>query len=198
MTDTARTDTQTLSDIAARLERIEQQLQTPTLPPSTPQKETPARQNKPVNRTVLAGTFALIGFKGIGFIGAKLGLAVDAIRAYATGGKEAVGELFQLLFGVGKNQSLNEIGQRVKWTLLVGGVSSVVGLIGGAVLGWSRGDRIDNPGDLLAHPIESMKKIFAKDTVTGTASPMPKAGAANLHALRYDGRVETAGKQKAL
>ena len=40
------------------------------------------------------------------------------------------------------------------------GIAGAIGAAIGAVVGWTRGDRLDDPYDLIKHPIESIKKIF--------------------------------------
>lgn len=78
---------------------------------------------------------------------------------------------FQKLFALLETDFLKEIGMK---TLIWGGVGAAIG----GIIGWARGDRINDVHDLIKHPVDSLKKIIGlkpKDPEPEVALVMPKA-----------------------
>lgn len=100
--------------------------------------------------------FGLIGAKLGGIIGAKIG----AIKHFMSSeNKRAMAEITNAAVPDGKKvyATIEEfVKVSGKWAL----IAAIPGAIGGAWLGWKRGDRIEHPGDIITKPFESLGKIF--------------------------------------
>ncbi len=126
---------------------------------------------KATSRTVLALIFAALGAKVGGIVGGKAGFIRAAMRKPEEAEKTA-----ETVAKYTKNRSFIPEGYEhyIKDTVAYGAISSVIGGIGGAILGWTRGNRIENPGDLLSKPIESIGKIFGPEPEKTDVSPHNK------------------------
>lgn len=145
------------ASIEDRLERIEQLIITS----NKPVKEKDS-SDKTLGKGTLAAAFGFFGFKASALIGGKLGLLADLSTAGYKYGIAGIEELARFSFGIDKKLANDNKQYKVsfKWTLIGAAVASIIGAIGGALIGWNRGDRLDKSSDLLTHPIESLKKIF--------------------------------------
>lgn len=139
-----------LNGIRHSLEHIGQRLdKSPVLgePVLTEEERTKQEANKNQNRHASKVALAL----GFGFLGAKLGGLLGAKSGY----------LRNMLRTKPENQALEELDPHLIGDLvLFGGAGTLAGAGAGAALGWARGDRIENPGDLISKPIESFQKII--------------------------------------
>jgi hypothetical protein len=186
-------------DIPARLDRIEQSLaeiikHDPNIPKPDPNKD------KTGNRLLLAGAFALVGWKLGGLPTGKVGLLMDTFRGYKRGGFWEAITVFNVLLP--SNWEKEKVLVNYKYMLPLVAVGSAVGIVAGAILGVLRGDRLDKASDLFSHPIESLKKIFgpdpkkkkeaeqkAKEAGSDSASGEIRLNANAVSTIRHDGKL---------
>lgn len=162
---------------------------------------TPPKDKKNLEtRALLALAFAYIGLKP-----SYIGTAIDArelLRDEPTFGaklKATVnGALFkktwkQVMDNVRKNPEATSLGKwaigtkslfkAFKYTAIIG----IPGAVAGAVLGWTLGDRAGSPGEVINHPIDSMKRMFGpkqsepQATGTTTIQAAPVSQSADSH-----------------
>lgn len=108
---------------------------------------------KNTSRVAVTGALALIGFKLGGLIGGKLGFVYNLFKDSSFSKiEESNTKLFE--------QSLTGQFKHIGIGALIGGAIGTV-LLG--IVGWTRGDRIKDPGDLIKHPFESLGKIFGEE-----------------------------------
>lgn len=164
-----------LDGIETRLKHVEAQ--------TTPAKQNPAHTG--ANKATVAATFALIGFKLGAFFLGKIGfLLVDHPRAYRRGGVKAVGELWSNMITFGGGKKPEHLVGDYKYMAIGLATGSILGPIVAGAIGWMRGDRLEKPGDLFTHPIDSLGKIFGpppkkdmpKERGEAQASTKPQAG----------------------
>lgn len=125
--------------------------------PNHPKKES----GKATSRTVLALVFGGLGFKVGSIAGGKLGL----LRAMLRKPEEVEKAAEVMTEKYSKYKALIPPGfeHYMKDIIAYGAIGSIAGTAGGALLGWTRGNRIENPGDLLSKPIESFGKILGPE-----------------------------------
>ncbi|MFO0109662.1 MAG: hypothetical protein ACK52W_03905, partial [Alphaproteobacteria bacterium] len=174
--------------VEARFQRIETILEkiANRIEAGTDSKQSSTDQNSSISGDVpkskslfvLAGVFGVIGLKLVGLIGAKIGAVFD-VGGLWKGSKATKSILRDGLL------SKEDYLKYFRFTLIGSAIGSVSGAIGGAALGWTRGNRLKEPGDLLKHPIESLNVIFSnkenKTSVIGTSSPQPKITSNRVH-----------------
>lgn len=148
------------ADIEQRLEHIEKLIT--NLNNKFPEKDS---SKEKASKEIVAASLGFAGFKLGGILGAKLGLLTDLLSAGFKYGFDGIEELARFSVGLQKNLTNENKYFKVsfKWTLIGGAISGIVGAIGGAFIGWHRGDRLDKSSDLLTHPIESIKKLLKKE-----------------------------------
>lgn len=154
---------ETAEKIDSRLESIDKSLKKLSGLDKEEKKKADKEENKATSKTAVSLTFAAIGFKLGGVIGAKIG----ALYGVATKDKEE--DNLEVDADDSKEtarESSNPMGMMsmdsrwIRQMTLWGGIGGVIGAVFGGVLGWVRGDRIEEPGDLLKKPIESLGKIL--------------------------------------
>ena len=137
--------------------------------------------SKNSSKLILAGVFSVIGLKLGGLLGSNIGAIFDVGGFFK--GPQAVKP--NLTGGFFKDIANADYMRYFRFTLIGSAIGTVSGAIGGAMLGWTRGDRLNEPGDLLKHPIESLNVIFSKKeskaVVTQASSPQPKITANRVH-----------------
>lgn len=99
--------------------------------------------NKTTSRTVVAAALGAVGFKLGAFIGAKVGFAKMVVS------DEKILD--------GNTDFMEKFVRKTGVPALIGGG---IGAVLGTIVGWYRGDRIKEPGDLIKKPIESIGRIF--------------------------------------
>lgn len=104
--------------------------------------------NKTTSRTVVAAALGAVGFKLGAIVGAKVGLLKIVTS------KEKIID--------GSADFMEKFIRKTSVPALVGGG---IGGVLGAIIGWYRGDRIKEPGDLIKKPIESIGRIFGPKPV---------------------------------
>ncbi len=157
--------------IEHKLDQLDQRLQ--TIERQTAPKDNPAHDPK-ASRITVALAFALAGFKLGAFLCGKVGLLlIDHPRAFKRAGFEGIKDLWVTVFTLGKDKTLAQTTDTLKYTLISSAGGSILGPIAGAWIGFVRGDRLDKPSDLFAHPIESMKKILGPAPAKHPPTPMP-------------------------
>jgi len=172
--------------IEERLARIEKSVDT-LVKKNTPEEPAASPSSKPV----LAAAFGLVGLKLGGFVGAKVGLLTDMGRGYAREGWEGAKRVWETIFTFGKNERY-KASDTLKYTIAATGILTVAGAVGGVLLGWNRGDRLKSPGDLFAHPVDSMKKIFGPAPKKTPPSPAGKTADAPGNAVSDNPIVSSA------
>lgn len=142
-------------------------------------KPEPPKQHSVAARLVTAAAFATVGGK----IG-TLGMIPDAnalMGSEMTMGKKLKGvfdgtllkkcaEKIQHLIVHENKSMMSATASTMKYSLILTGV----GMVGGAVLGWMRGGRIENWKDIIVHPWRSTKLVLGLEE--------PKAQATEAHA----------------
>lgn len=173
VSDAAPTVDARLEHIENSLNKINERMDNSNLFP----KEDHQNTSKKASKGLLAGTFALVGLKVGAFIGGKIGfMAFDAPRAYQRGGVKEIYHTFLDLITLGhaSKSGASVFKGELKYTMQGAFAGSMLMPIIGALIGWARGDRLEKPSDLFAHPIESMKKIFGPDPRKHTAKAAEK------------------------
>ena len=144
-------ETQALESVERHLDRIDKRLvrleRKQGLP--VPGEE----EGKETSRLIIAGGLALVGAKLLGAVGAKIGGARGLAAL-----KKAEGALPQNLA-----HALSD--KRVLKPMLMDGIAgSALGAALGGLVGWKRGDRIENAHELLTSPIQSIKKLAQSES----------------------------------
>ena len=175
---------QRLKMIEEKLDRISKKVGADTNPKDN--------GNNAVSKVTIAAAFAFIGLKLGAFLFGKAGfLLVDHARAFHRQGMKGIQDLWTTIMTFGKDKTLLETTDTIKYTLYGSATGGIVGPIVGAWIGLTRGDRLENPTDLVAHPIESMKKIFGPDPhkshSSGTSADLPSH--ASLIAPKHEGTL---------
>lgn len=160
------------NSIDARLERIEAGL-TQINERANQEANKKKVDKRKASRSTVTLAFAFLGFKVFGLIGGKVGFVKGAVDAYKShdpehakvtyrdtvhtvkGTDELIKKSFEFFIGFISNTT-----KIARETILWGTIAGGVGAILGGALGWARGDRIDDPYDLIKSPSESLKKIF--------------------------------------
>lgn len=154
-----------IDQLNQRVEKVEQQ--------TAPKPEKPKEH---ASKAAVAATFALAGLKLGAFFLGKIGLLVfDHPRAFRRGGTNGIAELWTTIMTFGKDKSLVETADALKYTLYGSAAGTIGGPIIGAIIGYKRGDRLEKASDLFVHPIESMKKIFGDAPIEPKAEAKPNA-----------------------
>jgi hypothetical protein len=127
---------------------------------------------KKASRTAVTAGFAFLGFKLFALIGGQIGLikgAVEEVRdtsptlvkkQYDSETKNLTGDNLVRKTAHYLIDLVLHSNHLARQFFIAGTISGLAGAIIGGVIGWTRGDRIENPYDLIKHPAESMKKIF--------------------------------------
>lgn len=107
-------------------------------------------ESKKASKVAVTGGLALLGFKIGGLVGAKLGFLYNMFK-----NRDMVADADNL------NQFGNVIHKQIRQVTIGGLIGGAIGTLVLGAIGWKRGDRIKDPGDLLKHPLESLGKIFS-------------------------------------
>jgi len=143
---------QSLDHMSARIERIA--------------KATHADKKKePAAPALRALVFAVVGWKLSALAFGKAGYLVDLSLAIKRDGFKGLKEMaYSIVDLVGRKEgAIDRFGNLHKYMIIGGGVGTPVGLALGAVIGITRGDRLESPGDLFLHPIDSYHRLVAKN-----------------------------------
>ena len=116
---------------------------------------------KKANKPLIAAAFGFAGLKLGSFTLGKFGLSVDLINAYRRNKMEGLQDTVYAFFNAADKEK--GVGKHLPFAFAAAITGASAGAIGGALLGWQRGERLHNAGELFTHPIDSMKKIFAKN-----------------------------------
>lgn len=111
-------------------------------------------EGKKTSRVAVTGALALIGFKLGGLIGAKIGFVYNLWKEKT---------LFGEMSGINAQKAEGLLGRQLRHAGIGGLIGGSIGTIALGAVGWKRGDRVKDPGDLLKHPLESIGKIFGPE-----------------------------------
>ncbi len=104
-------------------------------------------------RVAVTGALALMGFKLGGLIGAKLGFLYNIMKDSP----------FSKVEDVSAKSLESSLSGQMKHIGIGGLIGGAMGAVVLGIIGWTRGNRIKDPGDLLKHPFESLGKIFGEE-----------------------------------
>jgi|CXWL01.1.fsa_nt_gi hypothetical protein len=113
-------------------------------------------EGKKTSKVAVTGGLALLGFKIGGLVGAKVGFLYNMFK-----NKNMVGDADDL------KQLGNVFNKQIRQVTIGGLIGGAIGTVVLGAIGWKRGDRIKDPGDLLKHPLESLGKIFSNSEPNG-------------------------------
>ena len=162
MTDNAQND---LSHLNVTLTRLDATL-----------AKMEAAQERPEHpsRGAITAALAIAGSKLTGVFGAKIGVLYSIITD--KGGWPS------LRFENLKTEA--ERGWRITRYAGVGAaVSALVGAVGFGIIGWTRGDRIKDPDDLVRKPFDSLARIFGRKPPQATPKPATRSAEAKVETL---------------
>lgn len=130
------------------------------------------QEKQKASRATITIAFAFVFLKIFGLIGSQIGLLKGAVDAVKDTSPQAVKDTYEAQT---KNLTGDSLIRKsvhflvdlvlhsnsMATKLFAGGtIGGLFGAIVGGVIGWTRGDRIKDPYDLVKRPVESMKKIF--------------------------------------
>ncbi len=123
-----------------------------------------AEKKNVASRSLVATAFGVAGFKL-----SNIGTAVDVNemlkgmtpweKTKAIFSKEIFAKIGHKINSIAKEENINKAmatAKAARYTLITG----AIGAAAGGVIGWVRGDKIDNWKDIIHHPIDSTKIVF--------------------------------------
>lgn len=136
-----------LAKLSARLEKLE------TIAKPDTSQDKAGRES---SRLFITGALALAGVKLGGMVGMKI-----------AGGKQ----IYAAIKAGSADNLLRLDWKELKSMMLITTAASGIGGAVGAVFGWRRGDRIKHAGDILAHPLDTLKTLIKSDAAYKAEHP---------------------------
>lgn len=111
------------------------------------------------SRVALAAALALVGAKTAGILGALVGHAKAAVEP----------ETRALMKRSQKEAMAIIVSEGVRY----GSITAAIGAAAGGVLGWVRGDRVKDAGDIIKHPIDTLGRVLGPRPKDMDEKPTP-------------------------
>ncbi len=140
--------------VDAKLDRLEQKLD--RIQSSVPGMQEASSEDKKEQSVMLTtGIIALAGAKLFALLGGKIGF-IKGIMEHGLSWSSASKS------PKANDPNFNKINAVLYTSFVWAGLSAIAGTIIGAVIGFTRGDRLEDPKMLWKHPSKSLKLLFGK------------------------------------